>query len=112
MGRAQRVKGHSFERWVANFFKALGYADAKRGIGQARSAGEVADVEGVPGIWVECKRGKRTHPREALEQAIEAGGHTGRMPVAICKDDRGPVTATMLLGDFAWLLDRGGWDEL
>jgi hypothetical protein len=58
MGKKSRDKGASYEREIANLFKTV-YPDAKRGIGQARSASEVPDVDGTP-FWVECKDHKAT----------------------------------------------------
>ncbi len=76
MGRMQRVKGQTYERWLANTIRAtLGPAVARqvrRGIGQARSGGEVSDVAGLPGFWIEAKHHARVNERAALAQAILA----------------------------------------
>jgi hypothetical protein len=91
-GRMSRNKGAAFERWVANELKKAGLP-AKRGLGQARSASEVPDVD-LPGWWVECKRHRRCDREAAWRQAVEASVGSGRTPVAICKDDYGQPTAT------------------
>jgi hypothetical protein len=44
-GRGARQKGATFEREIANRLKAI-YPAGKRGIAQARSSTEVADVDG------------------------------------------------------------------
>ena len=85
MSKMQRNKGATYERDLANYLTAHGLP-AKRGIGQARSASEVPDVD-LAGFWIEAKRHKRTNPRAALAQAIEASAHTGRTPVAVCRDN-------------------------
>lgn len=90
MSAYQRRKGAQWEREVARALVAAGIA-AKRGLGQARSATEVADVD-VAGWWVEAKCHKQTSPLKALEQAEAATD--GRRPVAICKSDRRTPTAT------------------
>ena len=82
----------------------FGDDDVRRGL-QARSGEEVPDVE-VPCLWVECKREKRTNPKAALRQAI-ADATKGRIPIAVCKDDRADATVTMLFEDFLELL--GEW---
>lgn len=95
MGRMQRQKGATFERLVANAIKARGL-EARRGIGQARSASEVADVQ-VSGWWVECKHQINPRPLQALEQArmaCLASKHPELRPVAICKPNRRTPTAT------------------
>ena len=66
-----RNKGHGFEREVASILRAF-YPEARRGIGQARSAGEVCDVEGTP-WWVESKFYKSTMPvLAAYRQSLAA----------------------------------------
>jgi hypothetical protein len=91
-GKMSRNKGAAFERWVANQLKAAGLP-AKRGLGQARSASEVPDVD-LPGWWIEAKRHKKCDREAAWRQAVEAAQASGRTPVAICKDDHGQPTAT------------------
>jgi hypothetical protein len=102
MGRLSRDKGARFERAVATAL-ALIYPTARRGLGQARSAAEVPDVD-VPGLWPECKRANRTNPRAALAQAIEASSSSGRMPIAICRDDRSEPFAMLRFTDLLTLL--------
>ena len=113
MGRSQRLKGHNWEREVATTFRAI-FPDAKRGIGQARNASEVADVV-IPGWWVECKVGAHPNINAALKQAVDTGsayradadGVSGeRRPVAIVKVDRHPPTASVYLTDFVALLQE------
>jgi len=57
--------------------------------------------------WIETKIGRATNPIKALEQAITAQATRGdeRMPVAICKNNRGRTTVTLQVEDFAWLLE-------
>ena len=86
-GRRSRRKGAAFEREVSNLLKQI-YPDARRGIGQARSGGEVADVEGTP-WWVECKRKKKCSIPAAWRQACEATD--GRPCLVVAKDDGGPI---------------------
>jgi Holliday junction resolvase len=104
-GRHSRNKGANYEREVARIFREhCGFTEeeCKRGIGQARVGSEVADVELPLPLWLECKRGKKTYPKKALEQAVEAlaKNKRGKMPVAICRDDNSKATATMYLEDF------------
>ena len=97
MGKASRDKGAAWEREVAKMLRAAG-VPAKRGLGQARSASEVADVQ-VEGYWVECKvGGPAKYPLRALAQATKAMLEAVALdtePVAICKVDRREPTATM-----------------
>lgn len=99
--RRSKAKGKTGEREVVHFLRAV-WPSAKRGLGQARSAGEVPDVD-VPGWWVEVKRKHRTVPRSALAQAVAASGGSGRIPVAICRDDGDKLGWTVTLRIRDWL---------
>lgn len=109
--RNNRKRGAAWERRVAEIFRdALGLDSVKRGLGQARSAGEVPDVRGVPDLWPECKHGRQVNLRAALAQAIAAVEESGTkaLPVAIAKDrGRGkPPLVIMRLSDWMSLLAR------
>jgi hypothetical protein len=86
MGRWSRNKGAGWERLVATDLKQI-FPEARRGLGQARSAKEVSDVEGTP-WWVECKRGKRVSIRAALAQARAATD--GRPLLIVVREDIDP----------------------
>lgn len=79
------------------------FPSAKRGIGQARSGGDSADVEGLP-FWVEVKRTEREAPRAALRQAI--ADTDGRPPVVFTRPNRGPWMVCMLAEDWMTLVDE------
>lgn len=98
-GRRNRVRGHRHERLIAKRFNAFLGLSAQRGIGQARSAGEVADVKGVPHLWVECKHRKALSVREALRQA-EFDRPEDLLPVAIYRFDRKKDMVAMYSVDF------------
>jgi hypothetical protein len=89
-GRYSRNKGANFERLIANTLKPY-WPGARRGIGQARSSKEVADVEGTP-YWIECKRQKRCSIKAAIRQAEAATD--GRPIWVITKNDKEPVMIT------------------
>jgi hypothetical protein len=104
-GRGARRKGHDFERELVHVFRAVFGEDVRRGC-QFRDGAEAADVV-TPALWVEAKRGRRTNPRAALAQAVEACGERPLWPVAVCKDDKAPPFVAMRLDDFIELL--GEW---
>lgn len=118
-GRASRTKGAKFERDVAERFRAVvfGGDDAvKRGIGQARSGGEVADVQ-TPYFWVECKkrRGVVNIPKALLQatEAVMKPGTECKVPLVVAATDRNPPIAAMYLEDLLPILEewwrlRGG----
>ena len=93
-GRRSKAKGASFEREVRALLRDL-WPEAKRGIGQARSAKEVSDVEGTP-FWIECKSRKQVSVLDALEQAEEATD--GRLPVIVWRERGRAIQVSMRLG--------------
>lgn len=106
-GVRSREKGAAHEREVANLLKAV-YPEARRGIGQARSASEVSDVDGVP-WWVECKHRKRVNVRGAYRQAVAARAACARAattgPVLVVARDNAECDLAVLeLGVFVRLL--------
>lgn len=96
-GRRSRNKGAAYERELANRWSENGtFPEARRGIGQARSASEVSDVEGTK-FWVEAKCKARPNPFRAMEQAEEATD--GRPCVVVaCRREKGkPKRASTLV---------------
>ena len=63
-----RQKGAAGERELANILKERGY-DTRRGQ-QFSGANGDADVVGLPGIYIECKRVEKLNIDKALEQAV------------------------------------------
>ena len=99
-GAGARRKGAQLERDLAKLIKEKTPLDAKRGLGQTRSGGEeVSDVD-VEYIHIEAKRHKRCNIKSALNQAIADSTVNGKIPVAITRDDRGPILCTMLFDDW------------
>ncbi len=98
----QREKGARFEREVANAFRVL-FPEARRGIGQARAANEVADVDGTP-FWPECKRGAGSTVDAALAQALASKKPMTGPPVAIVRRNGKRATASMYLDDYLFML--------
>lgn len=78
-GKRSKAKGSSFERDIVHRFRELA-PEARRGIGQARTAGEVCDVEGTP-YWLECKHRKQIDLEEAIQQADR--DTDGRLPIVV-----------------------------
>ena len=106
-GAGARRKGHQWERDVVRLFAAVFGSVVRRGL-QYRDGVDAPDVMGVPGWWIECKKGRRPNPLGALRQAIQAAGQSKLRPVAICREDGREPTATLLLADFILLLREAG----
>ena len=101
-GRSARAKGSSYEREIAERLRCV-YPKAKRGLGQARSGGEVADVTGTP-WWIEAKRRKRVDVHKAIAQALAASD--GRPVLVISRRDREKDLVTLHLDEFIRLVAK------
>jgi len=103
MSKRAREKGAAWEREVAKLFnEAMPGANAKRGLSQARSGSEVADVD-LPWFWVEAKHRKHLTAQAALRQALEACSGSGKIPIAALKPQRERAFVCLYLDDFLTL---------
>ncbi len=68
MGKTQREKGKRGERELAGLLREYGY-DCRRGQQYCGTAGD-ADVVGLPGVHIECKRVERLNLQDAMSQAV------------------------------------------
>lgn len=107
MGKSQRIKGHSFERSVANDFKKI-FGEGKRGLQSRNGEDGVADVE-TPYFFIECKAHKKTPIRAALDQAIK-NCPKEKIPLAILKDDYQDVCVYLKYNDFMAIIEE--WHKL
>lgn len=120
-GRLARRKGASYERLITKRFREVYGDGVKRGIGQERSGGEIADVHGVPGFWLQTKHCKALNVWTALEQArvelamspcacpvqhTDKCSRTVKKPLVVARKDRGGDVAVLALDDFLGLLQR------
>lgn len=107
-GKASRDKGKRFERDIANFFKGYGIT-AKRTAQYCGKTGQAGDVEGVPGIHIECKAVEKLNLESAYAQSVrdaEAAGK-GEYPIVIHKKARKQPMVTMALDD--WIVMYLAW---
>lgn len=87
MAKISRDRGVSYEREVANIFKARGY-DAYRTAQHMGKTGKAPDVV-APGLHIECKRRRAVAVYEWYEQAeadAQAEGQ-GNIPVVFLRAD-------------------------
>lgn len=92
-----REKGKRGELELARALRALGY-DCRRGQQFSGKNGD-ADVVGLPGIHIECKRVERLNLEDAMAQA----GHDareGEKPAVFHRKNRSRWLVTMELQDF------------
>jgi len=99
MGRSSQRKGRGGELELARIFREHGY-DVRPG--QAVSFGAVPDLEGLPGVHIECKRVERLNIPEAMEQSIrDSEKFKDGMPALFHRRNRHPWLVTMRMAD--WL---------
>lgn len=101
MGKMQREKGARFERLIAGLFKDWGYR-AFRTAQYCGKSGDAADVEGVPGIHIECKHCEKMALYDWMAQAIRdtKAEKKNNKPVVIHKANNKPILVTMLFDDW------------
>lgn len=101
MGRMSREKGKRFEREAVKLFNEHGY-DAHRTSQFKGKTGEAGDIEGVPGIHIECKHQERMNLYQWMDQSINdaSAKYKGKLPVVIHKANNKPVLVTMRFEDW------------
>lgn len=112
MGKASRDKGKRGERELAALLRDYGY-DCRRGQQFCGKNGD-ADVVGLPGIHIECKRVERLNLFEAMKQAIaDAASALSQgnrvLPAVFHRRDRECWLVTMRLSD--WIEIYREWDS-
>jgi Holliday junction resolvase len=101
MSRSQRDKGAQFERDVQDLARAHGFTACRRAFASGAQGG--ADLTGIPGVALECKRQETVRLREWWAQA-EAAADPGEVPVVALRWSRGPALAVLPLEELLALL--------
>lgn len=104
-GMNSRRKGAVGERELAGKLKEYGY-DCRRGQQYCGANGD-ADVVGLPGIHIECKRVERLNIDDAMVQAVEDAKH-GELPAVFHRRNGCPWKVTMRLDDWVKLYQSAG----
>lgn len=114
IGRASRNKGKRGEREFANICKDKGFPNAHRTAQFRGNTGAAGDVEGLPGIHIECKFVENLNLRAAMEQSRNdaAANGNGDFPIVVHKKSRQPWLITMDIDDWfelykAWRKENG-----
>ena len=100
-----REKGARGERELSGILRDYGF-DSRRGQQYCGLNGD-ADVIGLPGIHIECKRVERFNIYEAMQQAGRDSGD-GETPAVFHRRNREGWLVTMILDDFMKLYKAGG----
>lgn len=99
-----KAKGASGERELAKLLRSYGY-EARRGVQYSGLQGD-ADVVGVNGIHIECKRCERVNDEAFLQQA-ERDARKGNVPVVMYRRNNEKWKACLRLDLFMAI-----WSEL
>ena len=105
MSKFSREKGKRFERYVASLFRKNGFS-AYRTAQFKGNSGKAGDVEGIPGIHLECKHQEHMNLYTWMDQSIrdaEAEAE-GSLPVVVHKANRRSTLVTMRFDDWVKLL--------
>lgn len=100
-----RAKGAGGERELAKKLREYGY-DCRRGQ-QFSGANGDADVVGLPGIHIECKRVERLNLEDAMAQS-RRDAREEEIPVVMHRKTRSPWLVTMPLED--WIEIYREWE--
>ena len=97
-----RTKGANGERELAQLLRNQGHIDARRGQQYSGLNGD-ADVVGLQGVHIECKRVERFTDEPALKQA-ERDARAGEVPVVIYRrnNERWKVVLRQDIADLIW----------
>lgn len=92
-----REKGKRGELELAHELKRFGY-ETRRGQQFSGLEGD-ADVVGIPGLHIECKRVEKLNIEKALEQS-ERDARVGEVPVVMHRRNREGWKVTLSLREF------------
>lgn len=98
MGKYERDKGARGERELANLLKTYGY-DCYRAQQYCGTNGD-ADVVGLPGIYIECKRTERLNVNVAMDQASNNATGTNMAPAVFHRKNGRGWLVTMHFEDW------------
>ena len=95
-----KQKGARFERELADLFRKMGYADARRTAQYCGNTGDASDVVGIPGIHVEAKHQETMRLYNWMAQAKRDSDGKSELPAVFHKKNRADILVTMTLGDW------------
>lgn len=98
------MKGANGERELARILRDRGYTIERGG---TCSFGNKPDLEGLPGIHIECKRVERLNLHKAMAQSItDAKKFCDGSPTVFHRQNRGEWLVTMRFEDWIKLYER------
>ena len=98
-----RRKGADGERELSRILRGYGF-ESRRGQQYCGANGD-ADVVGLPGVHIECKRVEALNIDKAIEQSVRDAA-SGEIPLVIHRRNKKPWKVTMLLDDWMKLYKK------
>jgi len=95
-----KSKGKAGELELSHKLKDLGFDTRRTAQYNGKEQGSLADLIGIPGVHVECKRVERLNIDVAYEQAVR-DANEGETPMVFHRRNRKPWLVTMSLEDWA-----------
>lgn len=100
-----RQKGKRGELELAQELRKLGAQGVRRTQQYCGRTGKAADLTGIAGLHIECKRVERLNIEDAMAQAVRDAA--GEIPVVMHRKNRHEWLATLRLEDFMAIYSRG-----
>ena len=101
-----KIKGKGGELELASLLRGYGYQGCRRGQQYCGTNGD-ADVIGLPGIHIECKRVEKLNIEKAMEQARQ-DARKEELPSVFHRKNRNPWLVTMTMEDWMKLYKAAG----
>jgi hypothetical protein len=105
-GRSNRRKGADTERMVVAWLRENGWPDAKR---RLAGNGQAGDIDGVPGVLIECKYVARSSWPSWQFQALAESTLSTELVVVVRRTHGNPNVAEW---DARWCDVSGPWVEI
>lgn len=101
-GKSAKNKGRSGETELAKELQKFGFNTRRTAQFNGKAEDGEADVTGLPGIHIECKRTEKLSLYEAMEQAERdtASSNRDEIPVVMHRRNRKPWLVIMKLDDW------------
>ena len=104
-GRGAQRKGRAGELELVKVLQEMGY-HVHRASAPYLDGSTAPDLEGLPGVHIECKRCETLKPTAWLTQAA-ADARTGELPAVFFRPNRGSWSVMMSLPEWLKLYERG-----
>lgn len=105
-GRGAQAKGRRAEIELAKYLAANGFEDARPGA--PLNYGTEADVTGIKGLHIECKRHEKIELNKWYQQAAgDAERMQDGLPAVIFRQNRRPWMIALSLADFLKIMGGG-----